>query len=297
VRIINEKKLDFKDVMIVPKRSTLTSRKDVELTKEYLFKWSPHVYQGVPIMASNMEGVGTLYNAHILAEHGLFTCLHKNEHVADLEARRLEDSVARTFSLGDLTRLPTIYACLDVANGYQEQFLRYVSRFRESQPDAVIIAGNVVTPEMTEALLLEGADIVKVGIGSGAACATRDKTGVGYPQLSAVIECADAAHGLGGHIISDGGCRTPSDVAKAFGAGADFVMLGYMLASKELKGNAYANDEAYKTSEGICIEVPNRTLTNAVLDILGGLRSTCTYVGAASLKELPKRTTFVKVQS
>lgn len=173
---------------------------------------------------------------------------------------------------------------------------------------------------MVEELLLSGADIIKVGIGPGSVCTTRVKTGVGYPQLSAIIECADAAHGLGGHIISDGGCTIPGDIAKAFGAGADFVMLGGMLAGHDQSGGELIerNGERFKTfygmssetamgkhsggvadyraSEGKTVEVPYRgNVTETLQDILGGLRSTCTYVGAQRLKELTKRTTFIRV--
>ena len=111
-----------------------------------------------------------------------------------------------------------------------------VAQVRAEFPNHTILAGNVVTGEMVEELILSGADIIKVGIGPGSVCTTRKKTGVGYPQLSAVLECADAAHGLGGHIISDGGCTCPGDVAKAFGAGADFVMMGGMLAGHDQSG-------------------------------------------------------------
>ena len=166
-----------------------------------------------------------------------------------------------------------------------------------------------------------GADIVKVGIGPGSVCTTRVKTGVGYPQLSAIIECADAAHGLGGQIISDGGCVTPGDVAKAFGAGADFVMLGGMLSGHTESGGELIekNGEKYKefygmssssamkkhkggvaeyrASEGKSVKVPFKgDVEGTVQDILGGLRSTCTYVGASRLKELTKRTTFIRVE-
>jgi GMP reductase len=212
------------------------------------------------------------------------------------------------------------FICIDVANGYSEHFVAFVKKMRKHFTDKVIMAGNVVTGEMVEELLLAGADIIKVGIGPGSVCTTRVKTGVGYPQVSAIIECADAAHGIGGQIISDGGCTTPGDVSKAFGAGADFVMLGGMLAGHdesggeiiERDGNKYrqfygmSSETAmkkhvggvadYRASEGKTVEVPYRgSVENTVQDILGGIRSTCTYVGAAQLKELTKRTTFIRV--
>ena len=207
-----------------------------------------------------------------------------------------------------------------MANGYSEYFTDVIKQVRDAWPDSVIMAGNVVTGEMTEQLILSGADIVKVGIGPGSVCTTRLKTGIGYPQLSAVIECADAAHGLKGLVCSDGGCVAPGDVAKAFGGGADFVMLGGMLAGHdeclgepiEKEGKKYkrfygmSSSEAmkkyaggvanYRSSEGKSVDIPYKgPIENTVLDILGGLRSTCTYVGAPQLKELSKRTTFIRV--
>jgi GMP reductase len=224
--------------------------------------------------------------------------------------------IAQIFEANPLLK----FICIDVANGYSEHFVNFVQQTRKQYPDKVIIAGNVVTGEMVEELLLAGADIIKVGIGPGSVCTTRVKTGVGYPQLSAIIECADAAHGLGGQIISDGGCKTPGDVAKAFGAGADFVMLGGMLAGHtesggeliEINGEKFkqfygmssttamekhvGGVAEYRASEGKTVQVPFRGDVEATLkDILGGLRSACTYVGASRLKELTKRTTFIRV--
>ena len=212
------------------------------------------------------------------------------------------------------------FVCIDVANGYTEAFVSFVKKVRDTFPDLVIMAGNVVTGDMTEELLLSGADIVKVGIGPGSVCTTRKMTGVGYPQLSAIIECADAAHGLGGRICADGGCTVPGDIAKAFGGGADFVMLGGMFAGHdeaggervELDGKVYrrfygmsskdAMDKysggvaKYRAAEGKSVLLPERgPVENTVQDILGGVRSACTYVGARRLKELTMRTTFVRV--
>lgn len=228
----------------------------------------------------------------------------------------------------DFTKLQQILAlssalnfiCIDVANGYSEHFVQFLQRAREACPGKTICAGNVVTGEMVEELILSGADIVKVGIGPGSVCTTRVKTGVGYPQLSAVIECADAAHGLGGQIVSDGGCSVPGDVAKAFGGGADFVMLGGMLAAHdecegtllEENGEQFmlfygmSSESAmkrhvggvaqYRAAEGKTVKLPLRgPVEQTARDILGGLRSACTYVGAERLKELTKRTTFIRV--
>jgi GMP reductase len=336
MRIEYDIKLGFKDVMFRPKRSTLSSRSQVKLERNFRFMHSGTEWTGIPVMAANMDTVGTFEMALALSAKQLFTAIHKhytpeewNRFMASAPAG-ICDYIAVSTGTGakDLEKISMIlgsnpglrFICIDVANGYSEHFVSFVKQTRRKFPDKVIIAGNVVTGEMVEELLLAGADIIKVGIGPGSVCTTRVKTGVGYPQLSAIIECADAAHGLGGQIISDGGCTTPGDVAKAFGAGADFVMLGGMLAGHDESGgeltesqgkkvklfygmssqtamNKHAGGVAdYRASEGKTVEVPYRgPVENTLLDILGGIRSTCTYVGASKLKELSKRTTFIRV--
>ena len=374
MRLEEDVKLDYKDVLIRPKRSTLGSRKEVDLHRGYTFRnYIPDFpdntdhrhWRGVPIMASNMDGVGTFEMADSLAREGIFTCLVKTYSVNELVNFFDTDDYNRTnyvaMSIGitdkdemkfrdvyEQTDSNLKYVCIDVANGYSERFATFVREFRQRYPHIVIIAGNVVTGEMTEELILAGADIIKVGIGPGSVCTTRIQTGVGYPQLSAVIECADAAHGLGGHIIADGGCTTPGDVAKAFAAGADFVMLGgmlaghdegggevitkryqtnevlssgFMLGDKEVNPDSGAklkieekkfvqfygmsSDAAntkhfgglkdYRSSEGREVLVPYRgEVARTVQDLLGGIRSTCTYAGAKTLKQLSKCTTFVR---
>ncbi len=328
-------KLDFKDVLIRPKRSALPSRAEVDITREFTFKHSANRYRGVPIIAANMDTVGTFEMARALAPFGLSVALHKHYGVDDLVRffKALKCKSNAFYSLGitrpDLDKFERVmrrtgesvqYVCIDVANGYTEGFVKFVEKFRRDYPKVIIMAGNVVTGEMTEELILSGADVVKVGIGPGSVCTTRSMTGVGYPQLSAVIECADAAHGLGGRICADGGCTAPGDIAKAFGGGADFVMLGGMLAghdecsgelveesgrkSKRFYGMSsrtamekYAGEVAsYRASEGKEVLVEYRgPVADTVQNILGGLRSACTYVGARTLKELTKRTTFVRV--
>jgi len=327
MRIEDEIKLDFKDVLIRPKRSTLSSRKEVDLTRTYKFKHSRAEWTGVPVIAANMDGVGTLEMAAALQQHNMFTCTVKSYNEGDFGGIDIDFdnfAVSTGTSSGDFNKLKRIFAvypelkfiCIDVANGYQEIFADYVARVREEFPTKTIIAGNVVTADMTQELILRGADIVKVGIGPGSVCTTRVQTGVGYPQLTAIIECADAAHGLGAHIIGDGGCTCPGDVAKAFGAGADFVMLGGMLAGHDQGGGTVEDGKitfygmssdtamdkhsggvaSYRSSEGRTVTVPYKgTVENTVLDLLGGLRSSCTYVGAPSLKQLSKCTTFIRV--
>lgn len=337
MRIEYDIKLGFKDVMFRPKRSTLKSRSLVSLERNFKFLHSASNWTGIPVMAANMDTVGTFEMATALSGKQLFTAIHKHYTIEEWNSflasapDGIENYIALSTGTGpaDTEKVTAIFnqnphlkfLCIDVANGYSEHFVQYVKQSRKLFPDKVIIAGNVVTGEMVEELLLAGADIIKVGIGPGSVCTTRIKTGVGYPQLSAIIECADAAHGLGGQIISDGGCVTPGDVAKAFGAGADFVMLGGMLAGHNESGgetierngkkyrqfygmsSATAMDKHaggvadYRASEGKTVEVPFRgAVENTVLDILGGIRSTCTYVGASTLKELTKRTTFIRVE-
>ena len=357
MRIEQDVKLDYKDVLIRPKRSTLKSRKQVSLTRNTNFRSyfndSEHYeYSGVPIMASNMDGVGTFEMADTLSSQKIFTCLVKTYTSNELIDFFVSDNFLRTnnvaMSIGTseedwnkLLEVKTIadsnlkYVCIDIANGYSDHFAQHVRKVRAEFPDLVIIAGNVVTREMTEELILAGADIIKVGIGPGSVCTTRIQTGVGYPQLSAVIECADAAHGLGGHIIADGGCNSPGDVAKAFAAGADFVMLGGMLAghnegggevitkiyqtnelmhdgvnfvqeeksfvqfygmsSKSANEKHFGGLKDYRSSEGRTVLVPYRgSVADTVQEILGGIRSTCTYVGADKIKHLPKCATFIR---
>ena len=371
MRIENEVLLDYSDVLIRPKRSTLGSRKDVNLNRQFTFRnYKPYVdtnvlpdgyplvykqehYHGIPIMAANMDGVGTFEQADVLANLGMFTCLVKTysadeiadyfstnsirtEHVAVSIGITAKDEM-KFHNVYDKVGSNVKYVCVDVANGYSERFVDYVKTLRENYPEIVIIAGNVVTADQTQELILNGADIVKVGIGPGSVCTTRIQTGVGYPQLSAVIECADAAHGLGGHIIADGGCNSSGDVAKAFAAGADFVMLGGMLAGHDEGGGEvitkmYATNEwltaekplleqkqfvqfygmssdaantkhfgglkDYRASEGREVLVPYRgNVKDTIQSILGGIRSTCTYAGAMKLKQLSKCTTFVRVNN
>ena len=336
MRIEEDLKLDYSDVLFRPKRSTLSSRKDVNLKRTYRFKYSNNEWSGIPIMAANMDGVGELEVAESLSEYGLVTCLTKQHDVKKIKKFKKIKTIYKNIALSigikdeDFKRLDDVlkefsfinFICIDVANGYSEHFSKYLKIVREKYPTKTIIAGNVVTADMAQELVLSGADIVKVGIGPGSVCTTRTQTGVGYPQLSAVIECADAAHGLGAHIIADGGCTCPGDVAKGFGAGADFVMLGGMFAghdegggkivktngSKYIEFYGSSSDTAnkkhygglsnYRSSEGRTVKIKYRgKVKNTISNILGGVRSSCTYVGAPSLKQLSKCTTFVRVSN
>lgn len=332
MRIEAERKLDFDDVLMRPKRSGLKSRAQVEVRRTFKTLHAGVEISGVPVIAANMDTVGTLKMAKALSAFEIYTALHKHYSTAELKKADLSGAFTfMTFGIENLKKMEEVMKavekkgvnkiCLDVANGYTETFVEFIREARRHFPRKVIMAGNVATADMTEALILAGADIVKVGIGPGSACMTRAMTGIGYPQLSSIIECADAAHGLGGLICADGGCRMPGDVTKAFGAGADFVMLGGMFAGhtecvaadelKSLKKNGnmvayygmsskeamdkYAGGVApHRASEGRVVKVEYKgDVKDTVQDILGGIRSACTYVGASTLKQLSKRTTFV----
>lgn len=299
--------LDFQDVLLKPKRSTIESRKEVNLERTFTFLHATMPWMGVPIISSNMTSVTTMDVAQIMANRDMLACLPKTVDFGSIRGNWIP-SAGLEYNLGEDHEYG--WLCIDVPNGYIQKVVDMTKTIRDYHgPRVRLIVGNVVTAEQTEALLLAGADIVKVGIGSGAACSTRIKTGVGMPQLSAVAECSDAAHGLGGHIISDGGCTTPGDIAKAFAAGADFVMLGGMLAGHDENGPDFygmsskrGNEELsgglkdYRASEGWEMKLPSRgTIEGTLQDIEGGLRSTCSYVGARSLKDLPKCATFVQV--
>ena len=334
MRIERDLKLTFDDVLIRPKRSTLISRSDVNLVREFTFRHTEETWSGVPIVAANMDTTGLFSIAEILQGHRMLTCTQKfystKEFSDAWESGVNSEFIAVTCGSTDesfellnrkmATDKGLKMICIDVANGYREVFLNFVKKVREAFPEKIIIAGNVATREMTEALILAGADIVKVGIGPGSVCTTRKVAGVGYPQLSAISECADAAHGLNGHVMSDGGCSSPGDVAKAFAAGADFVMLGGMLAGHDESGGElieeiggsyksfygmssakamethYGEIADHRAPEGKEVRVPYRgPLEFTVQSILGGLRSACSYVGARRIKDLPKCTTFVRV--
>lgn len=335
--IEHDLKLDYRDVLIKPKRSTLSSRSSVNLSRSFRFRHSSLVWQGVPIVAANMSTVGTIPMALALHNENMITCMHKHHTQKEFttlaknlptyaESIMLSVGISKTdfdLLIQFANVLPQVkFICIDVANGYMQQLVDFIIKVRAQFPEKIIVAGNVVSSEMTEALILAGADIVKVGIGSGAACTTRIVTGVGMPQLSAVMECADAAHGLGGHIIADGGCTYPGDIVKAFGGGADFVMLGSMLAGHDESGGDIVEQDdqkfvsfygmsshkanevfagglkEYRAAEGREVMMPYKgAVRETIQKITGGLRSACTYIGAAHIKELPKRTTFVRVNT
>ena len=334
MRIEQDVKLDYKDVLFKPKRSKLESRRDVDLTRTFKFHNSGNEWTGVPIMSSNMDGVGTFEMAKVLQEHKMITVMRKHYSVDDWKEQSqgvkmkylsvctgtgvIWDPDAPDYATMKevLAMYPDIkFITIDVANAYHENYADFIARVRDAYPDKTIIAGNVISAEMTEELIIKGADIVKCGIGPGSVCTTRLMTGVGVPQLSGIIECADAANGIGGHIIADGGCVYPGDVSKAFGAGAHFVMLGGMLAGHDESEGEVVNGkiqfygmssdaamathgtrkDGYRGAEGKVVELPYKgPANNTVAEILGGVRSACTYIGAKRIKDMPKCTTFVR---
>ena len=334
MRINFDAKLNFEDVLLQPKRSTLSSRKDVDMTRNFTFRNSGKQMNFLPIFASNMDGVGTFSMAKVLQDYKMMTVITKSTSVDQWKE-----------AVGSGVRLQSVSVCtgtnvmwdkeaqdwktmqevlksypdikmitVDVANAYHQNMVDFIKKVREEYPEKVIIAGNVVTPEMTEELIINGADVVKIGIGPGSVCTTRTMTGVGVPQFSAILDCADAANGVDGHIMADGGCVYPGDIAKAFGGGAHMVMIGGMLAGhnesemevvdgkREFYGMSSdrarekhgRRKDGYRGNEGRHIELPDRgPVRDTVEDILGGVRSACTYIGARRLKDMPKCASFV----
>jgi GMP reductase len=334
MRLNTELKLNYADVLLQPKRSTLSSRRDVDITRTFTFQNSKETYTCVPIVASNMDGVGTFSMAKVLQEYKMMTVITKTTtpeqwrtavgngvrlqsvSVCTGTNRMFDDDAEDYTSMQEVLKsFPDIkMITIDVANAYHQNMVGFVQKVREEYPDKVIVAGNVVTPEMTEELIINGADVVKIGIGPGSVCTTRTMAGVGVPQFSAILECADAANGVDGHIMADGGCTQPGDIAKALGGGAHMVMVGGMLAGHdesevEVKDGlrefyGMSSDRArevhgkrkdgYRGNEGKLIHLPDRgPVKDTVEEILGGVRSACTYIGARRLKDMPKCATFV----
>jgi len=321
--------LDFNNVLIRPKRTVLNSRSNVDMEREFRFPHSKQVWKGVPVIAANMDTTGTFGVYDVLSKHKMITSLHKFYGIDDFKSKELNPDyfmVSTGINFDKIEELKNIvsitkakWLCIDVANGYMKKMVDFCRLIRDVFPNLIIVAGNVATREMVEELIINGkVDVVKIGIGPGSACLTRMKTGVGVPQLTAIIECADAAHGLGGFIIGDGGITCPGDMSKAFGGGADFVMMGgqfaghdenpgevveengkkmklfYGMSSEHAMNKHYGQMAKYRSSEGREIKIPYKgPLENTILDYLGGVRSTCTYINAKCIKHIPKCTTFI----
>jgi len=329
MKILPDVKLDFSDVLIRPKRSELSSRSEVDLEREFIFRHSKRVWKGIPIMVANMDCTGTIEMFRVLSKYKMITCLHKFYEPEDYPMDMDPNYYMITSGIRDndweklqktIERLNPYFVCVDVANGYSSKLIDYVKKFRAKYPDITLMAGNVVTNEMTEELVLQGVDIVKVGIGPGSVCLTRKLTACGFPQLSAIMDTADAAHGVNALICGDGGVQFPGDFSKGFGAGADFMMAGSMFSGHEESGGEmvvegdkkfklfygmsskkamvknYGKMESYRSSEGKVVKIPYKGPVEAtVQDILGGIRSCMTYIGAKKLKDLSKCTTFIRV--
>ena len=334
MRINNQPKLNFEDVLLEPKRSTLSSRRDVDMTRKFTFRNSGKIMDFLPIFASNMDGVGTFSMAKALQEHKMMTVITKSTKPEQWKAasgngirmqslsvctgtNAMWDAEAQDYkNMQEVLKMfPDVkMITVDVANAYHENFVDFIKKLRNEYPNKVIIAGNVVTPEMTEELIINGADVVKIGIGPGSVCTTRTMTGVGVPQFSAIMECSDAANGVGGHIMADCGCVYPGDIAKAFGGGAHMVMIGGMLAGHDeseqpivdgkIEFYGMSSDRAreihgkrkdgYRGNEGRLISLPHKGPVGPTIeDILGGVRSACTYIGARRLKDMAKCASFV----
>ena len=279
--IVEEIQLDYCDVMIKPKRSTLNSRSEPDIYRQYRFKYpNSFLYEqntiyGNGLMVANMATTGTFTMAEVMAKNLMFTCLHKHysfEELKEFLEKHKDVIVDERYDGKDLMFLDYVFVstgikdgdyekickvldlglcknlCIDIANGYIPKLLDFVKKIRKQYPRLVIMVGNVVTGDMVQDLILNGADIVKIGIGPGANCTTRKETGCGRPQLSAVIECAEAAHAVDGMICADGGITCVGDINKAYGAGADFVMVGSLVAgSDEADGDII--EKMYRTNE------------------------------------------------
>ena len=335
-RIDYQPKLDFNQVLITPKRSNLNSRSQVNLERTFTFK-NGQTWTGVPIICANMSSTGTFEVYNELSKYKMITCFHKFYTLQDFIEQK--DNLNKEYFMistgisdSDFEKVKEIcnnidvkWLCVDIANGYIPKFLEFCKKIKLEFPDKIIVAGNVATPDMVNTLCLEGnIDIVKCGIGPGSACTTRLKTGVGMPQLSCIMDCGDAAHGVGKYIIGDGGITSPGDLSKAFCGGADFVMMGgvfaghlenpgemiekvvdgvvkkyklfYGMSSTHAMIKFYGKKNDYRASEGKVVEVPYKGLLKETIeDYLGGVRSTCTYIGAKTIKHMSKCTTFVLV--
>jgi GMP reductase len=324
-------KLDFDDVLIVPQFSDITSRRQVTLETTISGRWGASI-TGVPVIAANMDGVGTFSMHDALKKHGVFTAITKHHYPVQWAAREDVSHAFITIGMNDeeldnakyishtwMDRQPGFVPkiVIDVANGYMNLFYDFITKVRFALPNAFIMAGTVVTPEAVERIILAGADLARVGIGTGAVCTTRRVAGVGYPQFSALMECVPAAEAVGGGVQSDGGCVYPGDFSKALAAGAQMVMAGSIFAghdeseqeihdgkvtfygmSSHAAQQKHNQVKKYRASEGRVVQIPYKGLVeHTVSDILGGIRSTCAYIGALNITEMKEKAHFIQVNT
>lgn len=324
-------KLDFDDVLIVPQFSDITSRNQVDVNTTIAGRWGASI-TGVPIIAANMDGVGTFSMHHALKKFGAFTAITKHHTLADWVHQSDVSHAFITIGMndGELNQADAIISTwkdripnfipkivIDVANGYMNPFYSFIEKVRNCVPDAFIMVGTVVTPEAVQRCITSGADLARVGIGTGAVCTTRRVAGVGYPQFSALMECVPAAEEVGGGVQSDGGCVFPGDFSKALAVGAKMVMAGSIFAGHEESEQKIHDGKVtfygmssraaqqrhnqvknYRASEGRVVQLPYKGLVeHTISDILGGIRSTCAYVGALNISELSEKAKFIQVNN
>lgn len=321
-----EKKYGFDEVFIIPSKTDVNSRSNVNLNISYTTKISNQTIQGCPVIVANLDTTGSIQMAKQLYKHKMFVGLNKYlefNKVKDFFKTNESEFSFYTIGLnGDLDKVKELhetsfkYLMIDIANGYISDFLKFVEKTRKIFPKLIIIAGNVCTPEGVKYLVEAGADIVKCGIGQGGLCETSAKAGIGYPQFSVAQECGNYARKIGALAISDGGTKTPADICKSLAAGSHFVMCGSIFLGYDECDGEWTNDKflkaygmssktandkynnglkEYRTSEGVNEKLISHKgkVENLVLDIKGSLASCCSYTNSFNLQDLPYNSKFI----
>jgi len=316
--------ITFDDILLIPSYNHYESRRLVDLS---VTDKSGKLTLALPVMSSNMDTVTESEMANFMSDKGGIGVLHRFMSIERnvLEFKNCRATTFVSVGCGDkeferaiaLRDAGATFFCIDVAHAHAKYVGRTLKRLREQLGDACIMAGNVATYAGADYLASCGADLIKVGIGGGSVCSTRVKTGFGVPMLSSIKECARVDRS----IVADGGIKAPGDIVKAIAFGADFVMVGGMLAGtrptpgpvltkedgrqvKEYRGMASreAQDDfiggmpEWKTAEGVAVEVPFRDDADAVMaDIIGGMRSGLTYGGSDTIRELQRKLDYLVV--
>jgi IMP dehydrogenase len=316
--------ITYDDVLLVPNYNNYESRRMVDISSR---DRRGLLSLKLPVMTANMDSVTESPMANFIGDKGGIGVLHRfldvNANVDEFKKCRHQTFVSVGCSDAEFARAEALrdagatLFCIDVAHAHGKYVGNTLKRLREMLPNACLMAGNVATYAGADYLAACGADIIKVGIGGGSVCTTRIKTGFGVPNLTAIEECAK----IDRSIIADGGIRSPGDIVKALAFGADFVMIGGMLAGtrvtpgkvvtkadgkkvKQYRGMASFEAQQdflggvpeWKTAEGVAVEVAYREDEEAILaDIIGGLRSGLTYGGAASISELQRKMSYVTI--